>query len=257
MSMHVTELGNPEGDSVVFLHGGNVASWMWGVQLDAVPEFHAIVPDLPGFGASNTHPWVSLADTADQVATLIRERANGGAAHVIGLSLGAMLGTVLVARHPDVVRSAMLTGAPVNGVPGFARWSGMAQLRFWGNRAYWKGLARAFRMPEDSVDLFVETGLGIDVPSARRMMTEVYDGIRPHLAGLEGSIVPLLVLAGEKEHGSVAAAFPEFTSRTDSATCRIVPRMHHAWNAEDPELFNRIMREWLLARTASAELCSR
>ena len=30
--------------------------------------------------------------------------------------------------------------------------------------------------------------------------------------------------------------------------------MHHAWNAEDPELFNRIMREWLTLRTASAEL---
>jgi pimeloyl-ACP methyl ester carboxylesterase len=257
MNMHVTEIGDLNGESVVFLHGGNVASWMWGMQLAAVPEFHSIVPDLPGFGESNQEPWRSLADTADQIAALIRDRANSGTAHVVGLSLGAMVGTVLVARHPGLVRSAMLTGAPLNGVHGFTRWMGMAQLRLWGSRSYWKGLARAFRMPEDSVDLFVETGLGIDIPSARRMMTEVYDGPRQHLSGLVGSTVPMLVLAGEKEHSSVAASFPEFTSRSTAVTTRIVPGMHHAWNAEDPELFNRIMREWLISRTASAELLAR
>ncbi|WP_166880356.1 alpha/beta fold hydrolase [Salinibacterium sp. ZJ450] len=254
MTMHVTEQNTQAAESVLFIHGGNVAGWMWEAQVDALPDFHTIVPDLPGFGASNGERWESLADTADQLAAIIRERANGGTAHVVGLSLGALVGTVLVARHPELVRSAMLTGAPLGGVHGFANWAGMFQLRMWGSRGYWKTLAKAYRMPDDVLDIFIETGLGIDRPSARRMMAETYSGVTEQLSGLVGSTVPLLVLAGEKDDPSVARSFPDFTSRSTAATTHIVPKMHHAWNAEDPELFNRIMREWLTRRTASAEL---
>ncbi|MET1044947.1 MAG: alpha/beta hydrolase [Microbacteriaceae bacterium] len=254
MTLHIAEQNPAASETVLFIHGGNVAGWMWEAQTDALPDFHTLVPDLPGFGASNGERWESLADTADQLAGLIRERAHGGTAHVVGLSLGAMVGTVLVARHPELVRSAMLTGAPLDGVRGFARWAGLLQLRMWGSRGYWKALAKAYRMPADVLDVFIETGLGIDRPSARRMMTETYDGVMGELTGLVGSTVPLLVLAGEHDDPSVARSFPEFTSRSTAVTTRIVPKMHHAWNAEDPELFNRIMREWLTRRTASAEL---
>jgi pimeloyl-ACP methyl ester carboxylesterase len=255
VAMHVTERHQSARDSVIFLHGGNVAGWMWDAQVDALPDFHTIVPDLTGFGASNDQPWESLADTADQLAELLRALSHGGKAHVVGLSLGAIVGTALVARHPDMVRTAMFSGAALQGVHGLTRRVGMAQLRFWNRSAYWKMLARAFRMPADAVDVFVETGLGIDAGSARRMMTEVYDGrIAAQLPGLAGCTVPILALAGEREDGSIRRSFPEFTARATAVTTRIVPKMHHAWNAEDPELFNRIMREWLTSRTASGEL---
>jgi pimeloyl-ACP methyl ester carboxylesterase len=257
MTLHITEQNPDATDTVVFIHGGNVAGWMWEAQTAALPDFHTIVPDLPGFGASRGERWESLADTADRIAAIIRERAHGGTAHVVGLSLGGIIGTVLVARHPELVRSAMLTGAPLLGVHGLARWAGILQLRMWGSRGYWKALAKAYRMPDDVTEVFIETGLAIDRPSARRMMLETYAGVHDQLPGLVGNPVPLLVLAGEKDDPSVAASFPEFTSRATAATTRIVPKMHHAWNAEDPELFNRIMREWLISRTASAELMAR
>jgi pimeloyl-ACP methyl ester carboxylesterase len=254
--MHVSEHNNlAAAETVILLHGGNVAGWMWEAQLHALHDYHVIIPDLPGFGASNQLRWESVTDTADQVADLIRTRAHGGEAHVVGLSLGAILGTVLVARHPEVARSAMFSGAALQGVHGFNRWSGMAQLRFWKSPGYWKFLARAFRLPADAIDVFVETGLGIDAGSAKRMMTEVYGGgLTDLLAGLVGCDVPILALAGEREHRSARESFGELTGRATSVTTRIVPKMHHAWNAEDPELFNRIMREWLVSRTASAEL---
>jgi pimeloyl-ACP methyl ester carboxylesterase len=253
--MHVIEHNPKAAETVILLHGGNVAGWMWDAQVHGLADYHVLVPDLPGFGASNHLPWQSLADTADQVAELIRARAHGGEAHVVGLSLGAILGTVLLARHPEVARSGMLTGAALQGVRGFTRWTGLAQLRFWKSPGYWKLLARAFRIPADAVDAFVETGLGIDADSIQRLMTEVYDGgVAAHLPGLVGCDLPILALAGEREHRIARDSFPELTSRATTITTRVVPKMHHAWNAEDPELFNRIMREWLVSRTASAEL---
>lgn len=253
--MHAEELNLTGAETVILLHGGNVAGWMWDAQVHALHDYHVIIPDLPGFGASNQVPWRSLGDTADQVADLIRGRAHGGEAHIVGLSLGAILGTTLIARHPEVVRSAMLTGAVLRRLRGFIRWSGMAQLRFWKSPGYWKLLARAFRIPTDTIDLFVATGLGIDADSIRRLMTEVYDGgVATYLPGLVGCDVPILALAGEREHRSARESFAELTGRATAVTTRIAPRMHHAWNAEDPELFNRIMREWLTSRAASAEL---
>jgi pimeloyl-ACP methyl ester carboxylesterase len=253
--MHVIEHNPAAAESVILRNGGTVAGWVWEAQLHALHDYHVIIPDLPGFGASNQLPWKSVADTGDQVADLIRTRAHDTKAHVVGLSLGAILGTVLIARHPEVARSAMFSGAALQGVHGFNRWSGMAQLRFWKRRGYWKFLARAFRMPADAADVFVETGLGIDAGSAHRMMAEVYGGgLTALLPGLVGCDVPILALAGEREHRSARDSFPELTGRATSVTTRIVPKKHHAWNAEDPELYNRIMSEWLTSRTASAEL---
>ena len=36
--------------TVVFLHGGNVANWMWESQVRALPDFQVLTPNLPGFG---------------------------------------------------------------------------------------------------------------------------------------------------------------------------------------------------------------
>lgn len=238
---------HPEAaESVLFLHGGSVAGWMWTEQVRALPDHHCLVPDLPGFGDAADLDWISLADTADRIADLIEARAHGRTAHVVGLSLGAVVGTALVARHPLLVRSALLTGAPLRGVAGVSRWLGEWQLRLWHRRWYWAGLARAFRLPADSVDRFIATGLAIRPENARRMITEVYDGhIRQQLDGLIGCTVPILALAGAKESPRVRESFPELTTRTRATITRIVPGMHHTWNAEDPDLFNLVLRHWL------------
>ena len=89
------------GSTLVFLHGGNVAGWMWGHQVSAFTDHHVLVPDYPGFGSSNDEPWVSIAATADAVAELIV--TTGGPAHVVGLSLGSSVALELAARHPEQV----------------------------------------------------------------------------------------------------------------------------------------------------------
>lgn len=249
----------PDADeTLLFLHGGNVAGWMWHDLAVSLPDYHSLIPDLPGFGASNAEPWTTVTEVADSAAAIIRERAHDGRAHVVGLSAGAVVGTVLVARHPDLARSAMLTGAPLQGVGPTMKVSGLAQTRLWGSRSYWRVMARAFRLPGDSVDTFVETGLGIDRASARRMLTQVYEGVpAADLAGLRRAQTPILVLAGERESKAVQRALTEVTSRAPKAVARIVPRMHHAWSAEDPELFRRVLQHWLAVREPGPELASR
>ncbi|CAM3659478.1 alpha/beta fold hydrolase [Occultella aeris] len=253
--MYVAVTNEQSPPSVLFLHGGNVAGWMWEGQVATLADHHCLVPDLPGFGASADQDWTSLADVADQLADLIGEHAHGGRAHVVGLSLGGILGSILTARHPERVRSTLVTGAALRGVHGPTRWFGLAQVRLWDKRWYWNAMARAFRLPGDAVPTFVSTGLGIRTENAVAMMTEVYDGVAPaDLGGLQGSEVPLLALAGEREPRTVARSFAELTSRSGAVTTRRVPRMHHAWNAEDPALFNEVMRDWLTSGAVNQHL---
>lgn len=246
MNLHVAEQRPDAAESVLFLHSGNVAGWMWTEQAAALPGHHALIPDLPGFGRSANEPWIDLATTADQVAEAVRERAHDGRAHVVGLSLGAIVGVALAARHPDLVRSVFASGAILRGIRGPGRWSGLAQVPLWDRRWYWKLLARAYRMPADSVDLFVETGLGIDRGSARRMVPEIYDGVPADLLdGLTRLSAPALLIVGEKEPRTFHDAMAEVTSRVPHATARLAPGMHHVWSLEDPELFHGVLAHWL------------
>lgn len=248
MSLYVAEQRPEADESVIFLHSGNVAGWMWTAQAEALPDHHALVPDLPGFGGSAHQPWTDLATTADQVAEVVRERAHGGRAHVVGLSLGAVVGVALAARHPEVVRSVFASGAILRGMRGIGRWAGLAQVPLWNRRGYWTFLARAYRMPADSVDLFVETGLGIDRDSARRMVPEIYDGVPAALLdGLRRLEAPVLAIVGEKEPRTFRDALGEVTSRAPRAVARLAPGMHHVWSLEDPELFHAALSHWLTA----------
>ncbi|MDA0632083.1 alpha/beta hydrolase [Nonomuraea sp. MCN248] len=237
------------GESVLFLHGGNVAGWSWHEQAASLPDHHVLIPDLPGFGASNGVPWTTVAGVADSMADLIRERAHDGRAHLVGLSLGAVVGTVLTARHPGLVSGALLSGAPLRGLGAVARKLGLAQVRWWGSRSYWRVMARAFRLPEDSAGVFVETGLGIDRVSARRVLHQVYAGVpAADLEGLRRTRAPILMLAGEREPGAVHRAQSEVTSRAPESLARTVPGVGHQWSAEDPRLFRRVLRHWLTTR---------
>ena len=73
------------------------------------PEYHVLVPDLPGHGQSSQLPF-SVQSAADLIAQLIREKAKNARAHVVGHSLGARVAIQLACNHPDVVDSVFVSG---------------------------------------------------------------------------------------------------------------------------------------------------
>ena len=231
--MKVDEYGTTGAATIVFLHGGNVAGWMWGAQVPAFDDFHVLVPDLPGFGASNGERWPGLAGAADAVAQLLRERATGGRAHVVGLSLGSSVAIELALRHPHTVTTLFLASASVT-----PQRSPLAPLMFalWGRRWFWSALARGYGLPADAVELFIETGLGIRVETARAVYAEVSAG-----TDVSALSVPTLAVAGGRDQRAISR-----DSLTRFANAATAPGMHHQWNIENVELFNAAVREWMV-----------
>ena len=248
-ALHVVSRGSANGPTIVFLHGGSVAGWMWRSQSEALDEFHHLVPDLPGYGGSREVPWRTIVETADRVADLIRDRAHVDEqgrprADVVGLSLGGLVAAVLASRHPELVRSAVLTGAPLRGLGPFMAWLSRIQLRLWSTATRWRSRARHFRVPSKSMVELVESAIGIDPRSARRVVQQVNAGIEAMLPALAFAPVPLLGLAGARESRRIRSALGAIAD-APHGTVRLVPRLHHLWIFEDPPLFTDTVRAWV------------
>lgn len=241
--------------TVVLLHGGNVANWMWAPQLPALTDFDVLTLDLPAFGARVGEGWPGLAGAADDVITRVRSYGIDEPFHLVGLSLGGIVALHVLARHPEAVASGLVSGAAVLPVGGAARATAWLQDRFWDSPGFWRAQARAFRLPADSRDLYVEHGLSIDRENARRMLAEVYGGGVPDLAVFSGE---LLAVAGSKEPAAIRRSLAAITAsaRPSAVTTRLVPRMHHVWSIEDVDLFNDMLRRWVVERRAADRLVS-
>ena len=59
------EHGPRQGETIIFLHGGNMAGWTWDLQVEAMPDRHLLTPDLPGYGRNTHEVWPGIAEAAD------------------------------------------------------------------------------------------------------------------------------------------------------------------------------------------------
>lgn len=237
------EHGERKGESIVLLHGGNVANWMWEPQIAGLSGRHVITPDVVGFGTRADQGWPGFAGAADDIAQVIRERAVDGRAHIVGLSMGAIIAVHLLARHPSLVRSAMVSGAALNGIGRGEGAMARLQLSVWERRWFWSAQAVAFRLPPDSRDVFIETGMRVRKETAEGMFAEVLAGAMP--AGPFEYDGPLLAVAGGRESRTVAASFPALRAAMPQTRTWIAPRMPHIWSIQDPALFTRTIVDFV------------
>lgn len=111
MTLYWQSNGLKDAPTIVFLHGMGVSSWMWTEQVEALKnDYHCLTIDLPGNGKSHTTSWNSVAESADQVAEVIRAHATNGKAHLVALSLEGYVALQLLVRHPNLVERVIVSG---------------------------------------------------------------------------------------------------------------------------------------------------
>lgn len=235
---------------VLFLHGGTVGGWSWAGQLPAFDDRVALAPDLPGYLSRRDEPWGDFGAVAARLAAFIDAEA-GAPVDVVGLSLGGIVALHLAAHHPQHVASVFVTGASVLPYRPSMRLMNRVALALWNRRFYWAGMARQFGMESAEAERFVASCPPISRAKLTEQLREVYPG---GVTRLEDIAAPLMAIAGEREMRYFHDSLEVIRTARPDATIGLAPGMHHAWNAEDPELFNRILRSWLDERTAHPEL---
>ncbi|MGY1659747.1 alpha/beta fold hydrolase [Geodermatophilus sp. SYSU D00705] len=102
--LHVAEAG--EGPLVLLLHGFPQFWWTWRAQLSALAAagFHAVAPDLRGYGGSDKPPrGYDLPTAASDVAALVRALGERDAV-LVGHDWGGLVAWSAAALHPRSVR---------------------------------------------------------------------------------------------------------------------------------------------------------
>ncbi len=247
MSLWVQE-SNPvqAATSILFLHGLGVSSWMWQAQVAALQEqFHCMTIDLPGNGESHQVEWRSFAETAAQVAAIIRQRTINGKAHVVGLSLGGYAGLALLEHQPDVVASLVVSGVVARPFTQPWLWRTMATVI--AQFLHWKPLiyanASAMQLPAAAIPLFMNDMRRLSKATFLRTYDELLKYQIPAIFAQRPQ--RLLAVAGDKEVKQIRATLGDFAKGLPHGKAALVPNAHHGWNGEHPELFTAMVRAWV------------
>lgn len=269
-NLYYESSGPDTAKTIVFLHGGGIAGWMWREQVKAFqPEYHCLVPDMPEQGkntANGTGPYTT-EDVADRIADLIRSQAHAGKAHVVGLSEGAQVVVALLSRHPDVldhavVSSAILRPMWANKISGgtvswMYRWF-MAPFKNsdWWIRLNMKGQTG---LSEDYFEDFKASFQTMTESSLVNMMNSAMDFRMP--AGLEKVTVPTLVVCGNKEYKEMKASARDLVTVLPKSSGALVSlgrgstlAKEHSWAITAPALFNATVKAWIEDRPLPDEL---
>lgn len=244
MPLYVEETGTQGAPSIIFLHGVGASGWMWWRQIAALSDFHCLNVDLPGHGKSHQVPWVSLGDTAQQIADLLQARATHGRAHVIGLSLGGHIALELLEHDSEVLNRAVISGVTAAPMPNRHLlnpqiWMMSLMRRRWvANRQ-----ARALGLPPREQAAFTDNLLAMSMQSYRRILEEVVVYQVP--PAFQQVHVPTLITAGGRETDIILQAVEVISNLLPKGQGCIAPGVRHGWNVEAPDLFNAMVRAWI------------
>ena len=241
----------------MFLHGigGNRGNWT--DQLVAFAKhFMAVAWDARGWGGSEDYE--GPLQFADFTADLLRVLDAFGApsAHFVGLSMGGFILQDFYHRCPQRVRSLVLADTSI----GPASEHGEQWIEEF--LALRKQPLLAGRTPREIAPGVVKTLAGRSATPAivRRLEDSIaalrkdsylkaMDAVMRYRAPLDYASVkvPTLVVVGEEDELTPPAAARHLADRIPGARLEVIPRAGHLSNIEQPETFNRVVLDFLLA----------
>ena len=111
LKLNYVELGNPDGEPLLLLHGYTDSSRSWSLTTPYLGNYRLLIPDQRGHGASDAPECCyGLSQFADD-ARLFLDAMGVRRAAVAGHSLGSMVAISLAADHPERVSRLILIGS--------------------------------------------------------------------------------------------------------------------------------------------------
>lgn len=243
---------DPARPWLLFAHSLASDHTMWTPQLEAfAPDYALLACDLRGHGASSAPegPY-ALTRLADDLAALLSALAIERC-HVVGLSLGGMVGQCLALRHPARLRSLTLADTASHQPPGaLALWSErIATVRAQGmapmvepTLARWFTPAFFARAPQTVAQIGAVIG---------RTPVAGYAGCAHAVATIDLArelpriAAPTLVLTGREDASTPPPMAESIARAIPGARCVLIDAAAHLSNVEQPDAFNAVLREFL------------
>ena len=256
--LHITERGKKEGRKVplVFLHGYPFEGSAWEHQLSGLgDEMWVVAPDMPGFGKSAA-PMPPTTAHVDQYAKALADWAKDeGIAQLMlaGHSMGGYVAFAFARKYPEMLHSLILVATRPGadneaGKEGRYRTAGAVEER--GAIAAAEAMLPKLFAPEA-----YEKKKALVEKVRAMMMRQSEEGIvaalyamasRPDsthdLAEIE---VPTLIVTGAQDAIIPAGEAPGMQAHIKGSHAVAIPETGHMLMLEDPEAFNKALREFL------------
>ena len=232
-----------DGPVVLLGHGYGSTRHMWDEQHRALADRWRVVSwDMRGHGQTDSpddparySAALTVADMRALLQHLDVERAVIG-----GLSLGGYVSLAFVLAHPEMTRALVIcdSGPGYRNAEARAQWNQRAHERAANLEA--KGLEALARRSRETQQAVHRSAQGL-AHAARGMLaqegSQVIDGL--------GSIrVPTLVIVGDQDQPFVAPS-EYMAKKIPGARLEVIPGAGHSSNLDQPEIFNRVLREFL------------
>ncbi|MGD9844816.1 MAG: alpha/beta fold hydrolase [Variibacter sp.] len=251
-----------EGTPIIFVHEFGGSHWSWEPQLNFFARRHRVITFAArGYPPSDIPREVesySQARAADDIVDVL-DAAGIEKAHVVGLSMGGFAALHVALRHPKRVLSCVAAGAGYGAEKAhedyFKGISEQVARNFQERGAkdfaptYAEGASRVQFQEKDPRGwrLFAERLAQHDPLGAANTMRGVQMR-RPSLYDLEAEFraldTPVLIMTGDEDDHCIQPGL--FLKRTiPRAGIAVFPKSGHTLNLEEPELFNRLVADFL------------
>jgi pimeloyl-ACP methyl ester carboxylesterase len=225
-----------EGSPLVLLHGGMATNTTWNAQFAGLaPHRRVVAPERQAHGHTPDRAGpLTYQAMAEQTVAFIQSLGLAPC-DLLGWSDGGMIGILVAAHHPELVRSLAMTGS------GFA------------SSGYVDGAMEEFiGRPADDPDMAMFAGLYAEAsPDGAGHFPVVWDKVRSMWAEpfdwsdlLERITAPVLVIVGDDDFISVSHA-EELACRVPNGQLAVIPGASHVVPMEKPDLFNRVVLDFL------------
>ena len=224
-----------EGEPIVLLHGGLADNSTWAAQFTGfAPHRRVVAPErqAQGHTPDRSGP-LTYQGMADQTASFLGA-LDLGPVDLLGWSDGGMVGLLLAAEQPELVRTLVVTGTGFSSagyVPG-----AMEDLV-------------ALKPEDEDMEMFVAM-YDQASPDGPQHFPEVWEKFRTMWAEpfdwtdkVERITAPTLVIVGDDDYITVSHA-EAFSRTVANGQLAVVPGASHILPMEKPDLFNELVLDF-------------
>jgi pimeloyl-ACP methyl ester carboxylesterase/GNAT superfamily N-acetyltransferase len=253
IDIHYDDTGS--GPALVLLHAGIANLRMWDAQVEEFRSTHRVVRyDLRGFGRT-AKPGTDFSHR-DDLAGLFQARGITSAI-IVGASFGGRVAIEFALEYPDMVDGLVLVGSALGGYP-FSEELDVFEAE----------IEEAFEAGDYDRAAEVDVRVWVDGPRrtpeqvdpefrarahelARSVYTATDEGGRssqlepPAIERLRALRVPTLVVAGDLDQPDILRIADKLAMEIPGARRVIMNGTAHLPSMEQPERFNRVLREFL------------
>ena len=240
-----------QGPALLLIHGLGSSCRDWEVQVPHFStHFRVITCDVRGHGRSDKpRSKYSIPQFAADIAELLNALVVGPA-HLVGISMGGMIAFQLAVSYPELVKSLVIVNSGPELVVHSLRdllqvWQRKLIVRLLGMRKMGEVLSGRLFPKEEHAQirkLFVERWAENDPRAYRNAMQALIGwSVADQISGIK---CPTLVIAADGDYTPVEVK-EAYVARMSNAGLAVIPDARHAVPVEQPELFNKVVMEFL------------